>query len=141
MALRQMPENPLPRPNGRHGKLTQLIYRRTEQCRQMRRGSRRLITEIRRVKVEKPARYRHFGKSIPEKTGIGHARHATARAVAMTAAVGIGRAILARVNIIARVVRRRCAVVLVCQPEILMSAGYYYILNPFRAMRGKWLRR
>lgn len=106
----------------------------------MRRGRRRLITEIRRVPVEKPARRRHFDKSISEKTGVRHARYATPRAVAMSATVGIGRAILAGVNIIARVVRRRRTMVVVYQIRILMPVGYY-ILNPFLAMRGERLRR
>ena len=135
-----MPEKPLLRPKGRHGKLTQLIYRRTKQCREMRRGSGCLITKIRRSSVEKPAKGRRFGKSISEKTSIRHSRYATARTVAMPTTVSIGRAILAGVNVIARVVRRRRAVVVVCQPGILVPADYH-ILNPFCAMRGKRLRR
>lgn len=106
----------------------------------MRRSRRRLITEIRHAPDEKPAGRRHFDKSIPEKTGVRHTRYATTRAVAMPAPVGIGRTILAGVNIIARVVRRRRTVVVVYQIRILMPASYY-ILNPFRVMRGEWQRR
>lgn len=81
------------------GSLNQMRYGRTEQSFQMRRSAGCIITEIGSPVGIQPVKSRQFGKSIFEKTGVGHtAGRAATRAMTMAAAVGIGRAFLAGVG-------------------------------------------
>jgi len=93
-----------------------------------------LIAEIRGAPVEKPGRSRQFDKGIFEKAGIRHACHTAARTMTVPAAVGVGRAILAGMDVIARVVRRRRAMVVMYQFRLRVLDSQN-ISNPLRAMR------
>ena len=96
LAQSQSRETPVATDYVGSGSLNQVRYGRTEQSRQMRRGAGRLVTENGGPPVTRPVRSRRLGKSVFKKTGMGYAAgRAAARAVAIPAAVGVGRAILA----------------------------------------------
>ena len=69
----------------------------------MRRGNRRTVTEISGAIGVEPGERSRFGEGIFEKAGGSHAGGAAARAVAVAAAIGVGRAILVGVGFLATV--------------------------------------
>jgi hypothetical protein len=85
---------------------------RLEEGAQMRRSAGRIIAEIGSPAAIRPIRGGQFSKSIFEKARVGHtAACAAAWAVAMPATICVRWAVLARMDVIARIFRRRHAMI------------------------------
>jgi hypothetical protein len=84
--------------------------------------TRRPVAEICGAVGKKAGKRSEINKCVFAKSAACHAACATARAVAMPATIGVGRAILAGVGFNATVVER-CAMLIARQCRLLMRTG------------------